>query len=175
MRLCRAFASLAAAVLVAPLVAACGGGSNLPTAPECVTPTPTQAAASPREATFSYLRALGRGIDRLESMTHDFELRWPDRRFSSRAEFREDFVAYHGESTCLANDLLALAPPASRFTEFDSKVDAGLQHYLTVLDQGKVAVQKRNVSEYRDFHRDIEAAQTQLDAALEDFEGVQRP
>jgi len=167
--------SLAAAILAAPLFAACGGGSNLPAAPECVTPTPTEGASSPREATFSYLGALRRGIDQLESMTHDFELRWPGRRFSSRSEFRQDFVAYHSESTCLANDLLGLAPPDGRLTEFDSTVDTGLQQYLAVLDQGKTAVQKRNVSEYRDFHRDIEAAQAQLDAALEGFEGVQRP
>jgi len=156
-----------AAVLLAPLLLACGGGSNLPSAPGCVDPTPTVTAASRRDEVFTYANALREGVERLEALTDDFGLRWPGRRFSRAPEFRQEFVAYAGESACLAKHLIAFDPPGGEaLIRLDEEFEAALEQYLAVLERGRTAVQKRNVSQYRDFRREIDSAHRQLEERL---------
>lgn len=162
MRWPMAGALITAAGLIAPLAGACGG-SNLPEAPPCVAPTPFPMAAGGMNPDFRYAVAVRDGVGKLESLTASFRLEWPDRRFSSRAEFRTEFVAYAGASTCVANDLLALTPAGTaRYVEFEARFEPLVQAYLDVMAEGTKAVRTRNVSDYRQFHRHLDEAQAAL-------------
>ncbi|MGE5597456.1 MAG: hypothetical protein ACM3S1_15625 [Hyphomicrobiales bacterium] len=153
------------AVLANVLFAACGGGSHLPEPPPCTTPTPIPSQVPPdtRQSDVRYARAVRDAIDELGDLTDDFRGEWPDRRYSSQPEFRTDFVNYYGESTCLVQALGRLSPPATgTLTDEAGELQLLLQQYESVLDQGLEAVQKRNVSDYRQFHRDLDSAYDQL-------------
>lgn len=173
MRGARLRALLTAVTLVAPLAAACGG-SNLPDAPPCVAPTATPVPQPSGRANpeFLYALAAANGVATLESLTASFRLDWPDRRFSSRSEFRSEFVAYAGASTCLANDLIALTPgPDSRYAAFDANFEPLLRAYVGVIAEGTKAVRTRNVSEYRDFHRHLDDSLLALTEAASSLRG----
>ena len=167
MRRPAAWAFITATGLLAPLAIACGGGSNLPEAPPCVAPTPFAMSAGGTNPEFRYAIAVRDGVSQLESLTASFRLNWPDRRFSSRAEFRTEFVAYAGESTCIANDLLALTPAGtSRFSDFEARFEPLMQNYLDVMAEGTKAVRTRNVSDYRQFHRRLDDVHAELADAV---------
>ncbi len=169
MSLAKSAAVLLTTAVLAPVVAACGGGSNFPDPPECVEPTPTPERRDERSNPgLAYLVVLDNGIKELRELTDEFELRWPGQRFSSRREFREEFVVYAGRSACLAEALMELEPgDPERLTEFDGMVDAALEQYLGVLERGREAVRKRNVSKYREFHRDLDDAYTRLEGLMQ--------
>jgi len=169
LKLERAAAALFGVAVLAPVALACGGGSHFPDPPECVEPTPTPSGREEqRSSGFAYVVTLANGFEELQRLSDEFELRWPGQRFSSRREFREEFAMFAGESACLVNALIALEPTdPERFGAFEQEADAALQHYLNVLERGREAVRKRNVSKYREFHRELDDAQARLDALLD--------
>ena len=158
----------AAAVILWPVVAACAGGSSLPEAPACVNATPTPRPTRATEADFRYLRTFQSGADKLQRLTDDWRAAWPDGKFSSRPEFRQEFVVYAGASRCLVDDLAAFAPAnAAGYGAFAAQMEAVLAQYRDAIDYGLEAVRKRNVSNYREFYRRIDAAHTRLDETVQ--------
>lgn len=164
----RLAAGAAAAVILWPVVAACAGGSALPEAPPCVNATPTPRPTRATEADFRYLRTFQSASDKLQRLTDDWRAAWPEGKFSSRPEFRQEFVVYASASRCLVDDLAAFAPAnAARYGEFDSQVEGALVQYRDAIDYGLEAVRKRNVSNYREFYKRIDAAHTRLDETIQ--------
>jgi hypothetical protein len=107
------------------------------------------------------------GVGALASLTNEFRGRWPDGKFSSDPSFRTEFVTYAGNSTCLGSRLKAMAPPpASRLGEFKGRFDAALGTYLGTFDGGLGAIQKRNVSDYRNFNKNLDAAAQALNEVV---------
>lgn len=162
------FAGLALlAVTLAPVAIACAGGSTLPPAPTCTTPTATPAPHGNVQADQRYVQAFQSGAAQLKRLTDNWRAAWPDGRFSSRAAFRGEFVAYAAASRCLVDDLAAFAPANSaKYGEFDARAEGALAQYRDAIDYGLAAVRRRNVSEYREFYQRMDAAFARLDETV---------
>lgn len=146
-------AGIAALAVLILLVAACGGTTELPAAPPCTAPTATPTGRLPTES--RYRRTVMDGIDGLARLLSDFRGQWPDGKFSSKPEFREDFATYAGQAECLAETMKTLVAPPP-LSAFRSILGALMAEYETTLEAGKDAVRQRNVSKYRDWNRDID-------------------
>lgn len=144
-----------------PLFAACGGEGAFPPTEPCITPTatPTRAPApgGHRDPDGAYRQQMRLGLARLESLSMDFRATWPFERPSSRTDFREAFVVYARDLTCLATDLRALEPATPALGEFDTKFDAAMTKTIDVTEAGRQAVKARNTSRFRDWIREVEA------------------
>ncbi|MBI2766762.1 MAG: hypothetical protein HYX53_12755 [Chloroflexi bacterium] len=147
------------------IFASCGGTSSLPAAPPC--PAATATPPGPRNADFRYQQTVMSGVTALANLTSEFRGRWPDGKFSSDPNFRTEFVTYAGNATCLASRLRTMTPqPASHVMDFKQRFDAALGAYLGAFDGGLKAIQRRNVSEYRTFNKDLDAAAQALNEVV---------
>lgn len=151
---------VAAAALSVPLAAGCGGDGAFPEAEPCTAPTatPTRSATPPRGDPDRRYRELVRtGLVRVESMTTDFRLTWPYERPSSRQDFRQAFVVYARDLTCLAADLRALEPSTAQLEAFDTRFDEAMTKTIEVTEFGREAVRTRNTSKFKDWIKEVEA------------------
>ncbi len=161
-------AAAALLALAAPFAGACGGSTSLPEAPPCATPTatPSTGARTPRENDFRYTRSVNEGATRLIRLTNDFRARWPDGKFSSRTEFREEFTVYASNMTCAAMSLRDLKSAVPRYAEWDTRFDGVMSDYVAVMEQGRESVRTRNVSDYRRFNKRLDEVNATLSEAL---------
>jgi len=150
--------------LLAPVALACGG-SSLPTAAECVEPTPIPRADSASLGLLVYERVVLDGETQLAMLLEQLRATYPDRLFYRSEKFRADWVAYAGAATCVIDDIDALAlpngaEPAEEAREVE--LESILAEYRRVLERGGNAVRQRNTSDYRDFHRNVDAVAGRL-------------
>ena len=152
-------AAVAGALLAIPcmlLLFACGGGS-FPEAEPCVAPSPT---ATPRATTqvndFVYRRVTLEGFAQLETLTANLRSQWPNRTPSNRAEFRESFVRYVRDTTCIAADLRALEPRTEPYAAFDAAFDEAMDATIVAAEFGQDAVRTRNSSAYKQWLKQVD-------------------
>ncbi len=163
-----AAAAVGLVAMAAPLAAACGGATTLPEVPPCATPTPIPSVSgrTPRESDFRYIRAVNEGATRLIRLTNDFRTRWPDGKFSSRTEFREEFALYASNMACAASALRDMKSSVTRYAEWDGRFDAVMSDYVAAMEQGRESVRTRNVSDYRRFNKRVDEVNAALAEAL---------
>ena len=143
------------------------GGSALEEAPPCTAPTPTPGPRPGQSSSnFQYVQRIEGGARRLTELLTTFRGAWPDNTFYRSGSFRQDFVNYAGRATCLANDLAALAPPSSRFSEFRASWPLLMQEYTAIAARGLEAIEQRNTSGYRDWARDVDEIEAKVAAAV---------
>ena len=139
-------------------MAACGGGgASLPEPPACPTVAPLPSPATGQQGgTQRYLQAVATGQTRVTTPGRLFLDRWPTRKFSRTAEFREDLVRTSDDAVCFAQQLISIPPPSARFEEYDAALDGVLSQFIEDLAVGREAARQRNVSKFRDWLKVID-------------------
>lgn len=159
-------ALLAAIVVMPAVLAACAGASStFPEPAPCpaAAPLPTQHPNSTRPS--PYFSAVRVGVDRLVQEREVHRGFYPTDTFSRRAEFRTRFAEYADETVCAAEYLINLEPTEERFAAFDSDLESALQALIAHTKAGREAVKSRNVSEYRDWYKDVDGLLTAVRTA----------
>ena len=150
----RAVAGLAALVLL-PMLAACGGGAAFPEPAPCAQP-PSAVAGSGRQATNQYFATVRTAVDRLATLRETLRNTYPGDKFSRESQFRVDFAAYADSTVCGAQNLVGVRAPAANFEQFDRDLDAALQGLIDHTQAGRTAVKARNVSDYRTWYQGVD-------------------
>jgi hypothetical protein len=164
-------AFLAIAALGGLFAAGCGGGAAdaFPAETQCAQPSPlptsrTTPGAASAQAVTARIRGSAQALAKLRS---DLRTRYPDDTFYRRDAFRPDFVAYADATICTAQSVLDVRPSADR-AEAKSALDAALNALIAHTRDGREAIDKRNVSDYRKWFRGVDekiaAVQTAADA-----------
>lgn len=162
---------LAMAVFCALVAAGCGGGAAdaFPAETECAQPSAlptsrTTPGVASAQAVTGRIRGSAQGLAKLRA---DLRAKYPEDTFYRRDAFRPDFVAYADATICTAQSLLDVRTSADR-AEAKSNLDSALTALITHTREGREAVDKRNVSDYRRWFRGadekIAAVQTAADA-----------
>lgn len=170
-RLRRGAAAVALVACLGPAVLAACGGTSLPAAEPCVSPTPTPTPRPGRDESFRgfvYYRTVERGAAALAEELASFRARWPGDTFYRNPDFRPEFVRYAGRASCLLQDLQALPVPEgnARFVEFAGRVRPLFARYEQELEAGREAVRQRNTTQYRAWARATDALAAEIDAAI---------
>lgn len=150
----RAVASLAALVLL-PMLAACGGGAAFPEPTPCAQ-APSAVAGSGRQAINQYFASVRTAVDRLAMLRETLRNTYPGDKFSRESQFRVDFAAYADSTVCGAQNLVGVRAPAANFEQFDRDLDAALQGLIDHTQAGRTAVKARNVSDYRTWYQGVD-------------------
>ena len=150
----RAVASLAALVLL-PMLAACGGGAAFPEPAPCAQP-PSAVAGSGRQAINQYFATVRTAVDRLATLRETLRNTYPGDKFSRESQFRVDFAAYADSTVCGAQNLVGVRAPAANFEQFNRDLDAALQGLIDHTQAGRTAVKARNVSDYRTWYQGVD-------------------
>lgn len=87
----------------------------------------------------------------------DLRGKYPEDTFYRRDGFRPDFATYADQTVCTAQGMIDLTAPDARFAGFDATLDAALGDLIAHTRAGRAAVRARNVSEYRDWYRGVDA------------------
>jgi hypothetical protein len=151
-------------VLVAiPAVAACSGSSSYPDPGPCPTATalrvqtPSPGRPPGGSSTGLYTSTIRAGLDRISQLREAQRSAHPDDSFSRKPEFRTSFAAYADSTMCAAEAMKALTAPDQRYTEFDSNLEAALQALIEHTAAGRVAVGKRNTTDYHAWFKGVDA------------------
>ena len=147
------------------LLLGCGGSpAALPEPPICptVAPQPT-AGAGQQGGTQRYFQTIASGQSRIETAGKAFIDRWPTRKFSRTAAFREDLAKSTDDAACFAQQLLSIVPPNARFEEYDRALDVVLAQFIADMALGREAARQRNVSKYRDWLKAVDELPGKLD------------
>ena len=166
MRTLRKARGVASAFVSMPIVAvmlACGGEGAFPVAEPCTTPTAVPSPRRPSAADATYIVATYDGMTRLEDLTRNFRTRWPNDAPSNRIEYREEYVEYVRDVTCLASDLKALSPRGESLSAYDTQFDLLMDDTIAIAEFGRDAVKARNSSKYREWIRDVDALPMRYD------------
>jgi len=157
-------AMLAALALSVAGVACGSGGDGFPEAMDpatCPRPAPSR-VADPLQA---YRGVVYRETQRIEDLTREFRLRYPNGTFYRRPEFRTDFADYANETICIAAGITKLDPPATDYLPEDANLEAMVRQLIEHTLAGREAVRTRNVSQYRAWNDGIEQKLDQVRAA----------
>ena len=140
---------------LAGLLAACGSAASFPEESECVQPAPlpTSRNTPGTVSSRSYLMRIQNSTENLELLRANLRGKYDDDTFYRRDDFRPDFAEYADKTVCTAQAIRDLAPPDTRYSEYDSTLDTALADLIDHTRFGREAVRKRNVSEYRDWYR----------------------
>jgi hypothetical protein len=154
----RAAFTLVTAGVAAAFAACGGGGSSFPDETECPPPAPiaTSRANPGAASTDGYVRRVQSFTLNLDTLRSGMRTKYPEDTFYRREEFRPDFATYASQTVCTADALLQLTPPDARYAEFDSRLDAALTDLIAHTRFGREAVKSRNVSEYRDWYKEVD-------------------
>ena len=144
-----------AAIIVLPLVAACGGGAAFPEPTPCAQ-APSAVAGSGRQAINQYFASVRTAVDRLAMLRETLRNTYPGDKFSRESQFRVDFAAYADSTVCGAQNLVGVRAPAANFEQFDRDLDAALQGLIDHTQAGRTAVKARNVSDYRTWYQGVD-------------------
>lgn len=147
--------------VVSGLTWACSSPSSdvFPDEVECVQPAPvatsqrTPGAVSPQAYT-GRMRSSAETIERLRS---GLRAKYPEDTFYRREAFRPDFAAYADDTICTAQGMLDLTAPDARFEKYEADLDAALTELIEHTRAGREAVRARNVSDYRDWFKGVDA------------------
>ena len=150
----RAVAGLAALVLL-PMLAACGGGAAFPEPAPCAQP-PSAVAGGGRQAINLYFSSVRTAVDRLATLRETLRNTYPGDKFSRESQFRVDFAAYADSTVCGAQNLVGVQAPAANLEQFDRDLDAALQGLIDHTQAGRTAVKARNVSDYRTWYQGVD-------------------
>ncbi len=155
----RAFGGMLIAAPVVSVLLACGGTGSFPVAEPCVepSPTPTPRRNSTNANDAIYARITSDGLIVLENFSREIRGRWPNDEPSNRVEFRQDYVDYVRDITCLATDLKALSPRGEELSAYDTEYDLVMDETIALAEFGRDAVKARNSSKYRQWSRDVDA------------------
>ncbi len=146
--------------IIAMVAASCGGASaSFPEESECPAPAPlatvrNQPGVVSTRAYVTRLRASGETLERLRA---DLRGKYPEDTFYRRDGFRADFATYADQTVCAAQGMIDLTAPDARFASFDATLDTALADLIAHTRAGRAAVRARNVSEYRDWYRGVDA------------------
>lgn len=152
------------AVAIPVLIIFSCGGSGLPTAPACPSPTPLSVASVPagtlpgQDAFQAYSEAVSGGIKHLVDLRNAFRKQYPTDTFFRDSAFRPDFATYADDSTCTAQQLIATQPPPvnGQVTPVDNpKLTTALNSFIAAMKDGRDAVASRNVTKYRQWYATI--------------------
>ena len=136
------------------------GGTSLPEAPPCPTPTPTRPSVGfQNEEIIRYVREVRDGEEMLADLLADFRTLYPEGRFYRSAQFREDWVLYAGAATCRIEHMTALSVPdgaGESLEAGEAELESILADYRNQLAYGTDAVRQRNTSDYRNFNRRVD-------------------
>ncbi len=158
--------------IILPLAAACGGApSALPDPAPCPTPAAIPTATSTRtiSAEGAYRGAIVRGVARLEELDNAWIERRPSRKISNSATFRADYAAYADQTVCLATALRDLPLPGTKYAQWDALFDAEMEQAIRIMTEGRTAVDRRNMSEYKDWNAAVDARALELDRLMQVF------
>ena len=147
------------------LLLGCGGSpAALPEPPICptVAPQPTTIAGQ-QGGTQRYFQTVATGQARIETAGKSFIDRWPTRKFSRSAAFREDLAKSTDDAACFAQQLIAIIPPNTRFEEYDRALDVVLEQFIADIAVGREAARQRNVSKYRDWLKTVDELPAKFD------------
>jgi hypothetical protein len=140
-------------------VVACGGAaSSFPEELACPAPSPLPTSGrnpgsiSPNR----YQSSLQNSATDLERLRAGLRATYPEDTFYRREEFRPDFARYASETVCTAQMMFDVDPPDARFSEYDANLDAVLQELIAHTRAGREAVRVRNVSDYRDWFKEVD-------------------
>lgn len=151
--------ALLAMTLTVLFAASCGGAaSSFPEETACPAPSPLPTSrASPGVVSVdAYTRRLQGFATNLERLRAEQRIKYAEDTFYRRDEFRPDFAQYASQTVCTAQIMLDLEPPDARFVEYDATLDAALTELIEHTREGREAVKKRNVSDYRDWYADAD-------------------
>lgn len=156
---------LSAALMAGLAGAACGAGSDgfpaLVDIETCEAPQPVRDLDE-----LVAFRALVYGeMQRIEDLTNDFRLRYPNGTFYRRPEFRSDFAEYANEAICIAAGVGKVEQPTGDFLPEDADLDAMIEEFIQHTLVGREAVRTRNVSDYRRWNRGVESKLEQVRTA----------
>jgi hypothetical protein len=114
----------------------------------------------------------------------EFRLQWPSGKFSRDSAFRSGFQQMADRAVCVAKDLQALRLPATPTPRpgqtpfrvvnpsFETNFQAALAAFMTTMQKGREGVESRNVSDYRDWNRDVDTRLGEIKGAVD---GIFRP
>lgn len=144
---------------------ACGGGdSSLPDPIVCPPVAPGATPSPGQFATQRYFQSITNGEAKLESIGRGFIDRWPGRKFARTSTFRVDLATTSDAAACLAQQLMAIAPPGERFEQYDRALDDVLVQFAEDVAVGREAARQRNVSKFRDWLKAVDELAGKLDA-----------
>jgi hypothetical protein len=152
-------------VVLAVGVMGCGTpDANFPAATVCPSPQaiPTGRGVS-EQAFVGRIRA---GVWELAAARERLRAEYPGERFYRRETFRPDFAAYADRTLCLAQELRGLAAPTEPLAAWKAGVDVALEGLIAHTAAGREAVRTRNVSEYREWYRGVDARIEAVEAAV---------
>ncbi|WP_322796862.1 hypothetical protein [Tepidiforma sp.] len=148
-----------AASIAGLLAAGCGTpDANFPEPAACPSPAavPTSRATPGTASVPAMLARIRNGAAELAALRERLRESYPSDTFSRRDAFRPDFARYADATLCLARELRGLTPPP-RLEAWKARVDAALDALIAHTEGGREAVRTRNVSEYRDWYRGVDA------------------
>jgi hypothetical protein len=158
--------------IVMALAGACGGGaSGFPEEAECPAPAPiaTSRATPGTVPPELYLRRVQTFSQNLDHLRANLRAKYPEDTFYRREEFRPDFADYASQTVCTAEAIRALSPPDGRYAEYDSALDLALADLIEHTRLGREAVRSRNVSEYRQWFKNVDTRLKAVNAAAADL------
>jgi len=156
----------AAIGLTALILQGCGAPpETLPEPLVCPTPTPGPTVTAGGQVFGGrYINNTNTQLNRLEAIGAGFIDRWPNKRFSRTAEFREDLARTSDQAACLATQIQAIPSPGTRYDEYDRALDAVLAQFAIDVSTGREAARQRNTSTFRDWLAFVEGLPMLLDA-----------
>ena len=152
------------ALVVLPVLGACGGGAAFPEPTPCATPVPAAAVTTPQAGT-QYVSSVRSAIDRLARLREALRNEYPGDKFSRDSQFRVDFAAYADSTVCGAQNLRELRAPSPNLEQFDANLDEALQALIDHTQTGRAAVEARNVTDYRKWFQGVDAKVEAVKAA----------
>ena len=152
--------ALALFTVLAGLMAACGSSSGgaFPEEVECALPAPIP--TSPRSGAVSgqaYTARARTTASTVEQLRTALRAKYSEDTFYRREAFRPDFASYADQTICAAEGFLQFSAPSPEYEKYDADLDRALTELVEHTRFGREAVRSRNVSEYRDWFRQVDA------------------
>ena len=153
--------ALALLATFAGLLAACGsgGGGAFPEEVACpsVAPIPTSQRAPGSVSGQAFTARARNTAATLDQLRSNLRAKYSDDTFYRREAFRPDFAAYADQTICLAEGMAQFSAPSPDLEKFEADLDRALGDLVDHTRFGREAVRSRNVSEYRDWFKDVDA------------------
>lgn len=137
------------------LAASCGDAPEFPEPAPCVAPSPVPTTPG-RGAATPYFTTVRISVDRIASLRAQLRTAYPGDKFSRASQFRLDFATYADNTICAAEALRDLRPTGANFDAYDRDLDTALDALIAHTAAGREAIRRRNVSDYRDWYRDVD-------------------
>lgn len=151
----RALVGALEALLLLPLLAACGGGAAFPEPAPCAPPA-SAVTTTGRQAINQYFNNVRTAVDQLAALRETLRSAYPGDKFSRDSQFRVDFAAYADNTICRAQNLKDLRAPSTTPDQLETHLDTALQELIGHTQAGRAAVKARNVTDYRTWYEGVD-------------------